>query len=155
MAIPKRDHERISASMKRLMPIIVQQRARDISEAGTVTLVKDLMSDVLGYDEYTDLTGEYAIRITFCDLAVKFKQKLAILCEVKVIGTNLDDRYIKHAIDYAANQAPMEVRQHIRCVDTCSQGLSNLAPRRRGVALTLCSTPNPLAMLVFPVHSGR
>jgi hypothetical protein len=42
---------------------------RDVSEADTVTIVKDLLAEVFGYDKYAELTGEFAIRGTYCDLA--------------------------------------------------------------------------------------
>jgi hypothetical protein len=102
--VPKKVCERMTAGMKRLAPIIQQQRQRDVSEADTVTLVKDLMSDVLGFDKYSELTGELAIRGTFCDLAVKLENKFVELIEVKAIGIELNDRHVKQAIDYAANQ---------------------------------------------------
>lgn len=90
--------------MKRLVSIVVQQKARDVSEADTVTVVKDLLADVFGYDKYAELTSEHAIRGTYCDLAVKLGEKLSILIEVKSAGTLLDDRHVKQAIDYASNQ---------------------------------------------------
>jgi hypothetical protein len=104
MAIPKRVAERLAQGLKRLTPIIQQQKARDVSEADTVTLVKDLLSEVMGYDKYTELTSEHAIRGTYCDLAVKVQDKLVQLIEVKSAGTTLDDRHVKQAIDYASNQ---------------------------------------------------
>lgn len=94
----------MTSGLKRLLPIVSQQRARDVSEADTVTLVKDLLSEVLGYDKYADVTAEFAIRGTYCDLAVKQDDKLVLLIEVKAIGITLDDRHVKQAVDYAANQ---------------------------------------------------
>jgi hypothetical protein len=102
--VPKKVCERMTAAMKRLAPVIQQQKTRDVSEADTVTLVKDLMADVFGYDKYAELTGELAIRGTFCDLAVKIDDKFVQLIEVKAIGIELNDRHIKQAVDYAANQ---------------------------------------------------
>jgi hypothetical protein len=102
--VPKKVCERMTVAMKRLAPIIQQQKLRDVSEADTVTLVKDLLSDVFGYDKYSELTGELAIRGTFCDLAVKLDNKFVELIEVKAIGIELSDRHVKQAIDYAANQ---------------------------------------------------
>jgi hypothetical protein len=90
--------------LKRLVPVLLQQRAQDVSEADTVTLVKDLLAEVFGFDKYADLTGEYAIRGTYCDLAVKLDDKLVQLVEVKAIGTTLDERHLKQAVDYATNQ---------------------------------------------------
>jgi hypothetical protein len=104
MSISKRVCERMISGMKRLGPIIAQQRVRDVSEADTVTLVKDLMHDVFGYDKYAELTSELAIRGTYCDLAVKADNKIIELVEVKAIGISLEDRHVKQAVDYASNQ---------------------------------------------------
>ena len=104
MGIPNKIHDRIASSLKRMLPIIEQQRQRDVSEADTVTLVKDLFSETFGYDKYADLTGEFAIRGTYCDLAIKIDNKVSIIVEAKAIGVQLDDRHVKQAIDYASNQ---------------------------------------------------
>jgi predicted type IV restriction endonuclease len=104
MAVSKRVCERINSAMKRLGPIIQQQRTRDVSEADTVTLVKDLLAELFGYDKYAELTGELAIRGTYCDLAIKLEDKITMLVEVKAIGLSLEDRHVKQAVDYAANQ---------------------------------------------------
>jgi hypothetical protein len=104
MPLPARLKDRLVAGLKQFVPIIQQQKTRDVSEADTVTLVKDVLSVVLGYDKYTELTSEFAIRGTYCDLAVRLNEKLVQLIEVKSAGTALDDRHVKQAIDYAANQ---------------------------------------------------
>lgn len=104
MAIPKRVQERLVNGMKQFVPVLQQLRDRDVSEADTVTLVKDVLSDVFGYDKYTELTSEYAIRGTRCDLAIKLEGKLVMLIEVKAIGLGLDDKHVKQAVDYAANE---------------------------------------------------
>jgi hypothetical protein len=104
MAIASRVRERMVTGLKRLMPVIAQQKARDVSEADTVTLVKDLLSEVFGYDKYAELTSEHCIRGTYCDLAIKVDDKLVQLVEVKAAGVELDDRHVKQAIDYASNQ---------------------------------------------------
>ena len=46
MPIPKKVAERLIHVLKSMMPIIEQQRSRDVSEADTSTLVKDLLSTV-------------------------------------------------------------------------------------------------------------
>ena len=104
MAVPKRVAERIASSLKTFQNIFQQQKARDVSEADTVTIVKDLLGEVFGYDKYGELTSEHAIRGTFCDLAVKIDAKLSFLIEVKAIGLELKDSHVKQAVDYAANQ---------------------------------------------------
>ena len=104
MPLPARAKDRMVVGLKRLVPIVQQQRTRDVSEPDTVTLVKDLLSDVFGYDKYAEVTSEHAIRGTYCDLAVKLHEKLAMLIEVKSAGTVLDDRHVKQAVDYGSNQ---------------------------------------------------
>lgn len=104
MAISNKVRDRVLSNLKKLLPVIAQQKARDVSEADTVTLVKDLLSEVFGYDKYAELTSEHSIRGTYCDLAVKIEEKLVQLVEVKAIGTELDDRHVKQAVDYASNQ---------------------------------------------------
>lgn len=102
--VPKRIEERIKENMKRYAPILVAQRDRDVSEADTVTVVKDLLSDLFGFDKYAEVTSEFAIRSTYCDLAIKIDGKLRLLIEVKAIGIALSDKHVKQAVDYAANQ---------------------------------------------------
>ena len=63
-----------------------------------------MLADIFGYDKYSELTSEYAIRGTFCDLAVKLDGKLSTLIEVKAIGIDLKEQHVKQAVDYAANQ---------------------------------------------------
>ncbi len=104
MNVPKRVCDRVASGLKQMRSIIEAQRARDVSEADTVTLVKDLLAQVFGYDKYAELTSEHAIRGTFCDLAVKVDDKLIELIEVKAVGISLEDRHVKQAVDYAANE---------------------------------------------------
>lgn len=104
MAVPKRVADRLSTSLKRLRDVMAQQRARDVSEADTVTLIKDVLSDAFGYDKYAELTSEHAIRGTYCDIALSVDGKVWALIEAKAIGTTLDDRHVKQAIDYASNK---------------------------------------------------
>ena len=58
MPITTRVRDRMTAGLKRLLPILAQQKTRDVSEADTVTLVKDVMAEAFGYDKYAELTGE-------------------------------------------------------------------------------------------------
>jgi hypothetical protein len=102
--VPKRVEERIRENLKRYAPVLVAQRDRDVSEADTVTIVKDLLADLFGFDKYAEVTSEFAIRCTYCDLAIKIDGKLRLLLEVKAIGSTLNDKHVKQAVDYAANQ---------------------------------------------------
>ena len=103
-SVPKKVAERLIAGLKRFQPILAAAKARDVGEPDTVTIVKDMLADVFGYDKYSELTSEFAIRGTYCDLAIKLDALLATLIEVKAIGLELKESHSKQAVDYAANQ---------------------------------------------------
>jgi predicted type IV restriction endonuclease len=90
--------------LKRFQIILSAAKSRDAGEADTSTIVKDMLSELFGYDKYTEITSEYMIKGTYCDLAVKLEGKLALLIEVKAIGLDLKDGHVKQAVDYGANQ---------------------------------------------------
>ena len=102
--IPKRAQDRLVAGLKRYQPIVGKLRERDISEADTVTVIKDMLTDIFGYDKYTELTSEQQIRGTFCDLAIRVEGKVYYLAEVKSAGTNLNDNHLRQAVNYGAHQ---------------------------------------------------
>jgi hypothetical protein len=103
-ALPKKATERIAAGLKRFQPILSAAKTRDVNESDTVTIIADVLHDVFGYDKYSEITSEHAIRGTFCDLAVKLDGEIALLVEAKAIGMELKDLHVKQAVDYAANQ---------------------------------------------------
>lgn len=102
--VPKKVAERIVVGIKKYQPVLAAAKARDVGEADTVTIIKDMLADVFGYDKYLEVTSEFSIRGTYCDLGIKIEGALQILIEVKAIGLDLKDHHVKQAIDYAANQ---------------------------------------------------
>jgi hypothetical protein len=96
--------ERLQAGIKRFQPILASAKLRDVNESDTVIIVTDMLSDVFGYDKYSEITSECAIRGTWCDLAIKISEAFEFLIEVKAIGLELKDSYTRQAIDYSANQ---------------------------------------------------
>ena len=102
--VPKKIRERIVLGIKKYQPLLQAAKTRDVGEADTVTIIKDMLSDIFGYDKYSEVTSEFAIRGTYCDLAIKFDNKLATLIEAKAIGIDLKEQHVKQAVDYAANQ---------------------------------------------------
>jgi hypothetical protein len=103
--LPKKFIDRVQANLKRYQKIGEAQKVADVAEADTVTLVKDMMADIFGYDKYAELTSELQIRGTYCDLAVKIDAKLKLLIEVKSAGTELNNNHLKQAVDYGAHKA--------------------------------------------------
>ncbi len=104
MQIPKRFLTRAKPALRRYQKILASARDRDVNESDTSVIVSDILCDVLGYDKYEEVTREYAIRSTYCDLAVKIGSALRFLIEVKAIGKTLQDNHLRQAVDYGANE---------------------------------------------------
>jgi len=102
--VPSKVADRISSGIKRFQPILASAKSRDVGESDTVTIIVDILSEVFGYDKYSEITSEHAIRGTYCDLATKLDGVLQMLIEVKAVGLDLRDQHVKQAVDYAANQ---------------------------------------------------
>ena len=103
MTIPARAAERLSSGLKRFSPILSAAKARDVNESDTSMIVTDMLADVFGYDKYSEVTRELAIRGTYCDLATRIDGKFQMLIEVKAIGLELKEAHAKQAVDYASN----------------------------------------------------
>lgn len=103
MKIAKKTSDRLISGLKRYQPIVRKLAERDISEADTVTVIKDMLTDIFGYDKYAELTSEQQIRGTFCDLAIRVEGKVHYLAEVKSAGTNLNDNHLRQAVNYGAH----------------------------------------------------
>lgn len=101
--LPKRFIERVAKNLRGYQAVIESQRKRDVSEADTVTVIKDVLADIFGYDKYAELTSEHQIRGTFCDLAVKVDGKVRLLIEVKSAAIELTDNHLRQTLNYGAN----------------------------------------------------
>ncbi len=101
--ISKTVHTRISQGIKKYQPIFLAARSRDDNEANTVTMIYDFLNEVLGYTKYTEITSEYEIKGTYCDLATKINGKVNLLIEVKAVGINLKEDHMRQAVHYAAD----------------------------------------------------
>jgi hypothetical protein len=104
MNIPTKFSKRLNENLKKYQGIIAQIKKKDANESDTVTVITDIFQDIFGYDKYADITSEYAIRGTYCDLAIlDDHKKIQFLVEAKAISVSLNDSHIKQALDYGAN----------------------------------------------------
>lgn len=104
MAIPKKVQERIKTGIKTYSKILEQVKSRDINESDTAKICADMLSDIFGYDKYLEITSEYAIRSTFCDLAIKQNDEVTYLIECKAVGIELKEIHLRQAIEYASTE---------------------------------------------------
>jgi Type I restriction enzyme R protein N terminus (HSDR_N) len=142
--IPKKVLDRLSDNLKKFQPIASSHKSRDVSEADTVTLVKDMLADMFGFDKYSELTSEQQIKGTFCDLAVRIGERIKFLIEVKAAGVVLNDSHLRQAINYGANQGiewialtnsiqwkiyRIKFAQPIECEEVTSFEINSINPR--------------------------
>lgn len=96
--------DRYVKGLRKYKRILEKARDADLNESDTVTIITDMLSDVFGYEKYENITSEYAIKKTFCDLAIKVDDSLKLLIECKAIGLNLKKDFIRQATNYAVNE---------------------------------------------------
>jgi hypothetical protein len=100
---PKKVVDRFIKAVPRFQKVLKLAKDHDVNESDTVAILNDIIGEVLGYDKYLEVTSEFAIRSTFCDLAIKVDNKVQFLIEAKAIGIELKDKHMKQACDYGAN----------------------------------------------------
>jgi len=100
--IPKKVSDRLLKEINKFQKVLKTAKDRDVNESDTVTIITDMLAVVFGFDKYTEITSEQAIRGTFCDLAIKLEGKIKFIIEVKAIGLTLKENHLRQAIGYGA-----------------------------------------------------
>jgi len=103
-SVPKKVADRLIKELSSFQKVLQGAKDRDINESDTVAIVTDILANVFGFNKYTEVTSEFCIRSTYCDLAIKVDEKLQFLIEVKAIGLSLKENHLRQAINYGANQ---------------------------------------------------
>lgn len=106
-AVPKWEvdtRERLRSSIRKFARPLVDLVARDANEGDTRLLVTDILCDALGYDKYTDLTTEYAVKGEFADYGIRFEKQVKAFIEVKRCTTVLNQRHLRQIEMYAVNE---------------------------------------------------
>jgi len=102
--IPAKVLSRLVSSLKKFQAVLENAKAKDINESDTVAIVIDMLAELYGYDKYSEVTSELAVKRSRCDLAIKTESKLRFIIEVKAIGLDLKDDHINQVVDYGCNK---------------------------------------------------
>lgn len=94
--------KKIKKALQQYLKVFQEARERNANEADTVIYLTRFITDVLGYDLFTDITKEFQIKERYCDLALKINGEVRVLVEVKTAGATLSDRNIEQAENYAS-----------------------------------------------------
>jgi len=102
--VPAVTLKRLNSAVPKFRKILEQAKERDVNESDTVTIVTDMLEEIFGFDKYSEITREFAIQGTYCDLAIKTGKSVDYLIEVKAIGLSLKDNHLKQAVNYASRE---------------------------------------------------
>lgn len=67
-------------------------------------MVNSFLNNVLGYTLIDEIKTEYMIRGTYVDYVIQLNKKIQFVIEAKATSLDLNDRHLKQAVDYAANE---------------------------------------------------
>ncbi|MFH1891616.1 MAG: hypothetical protein ABIK83_02920 [Candidatus Zixiibacteriota bacterium] len=96
--VPTRVERRIAVGIKKFQKVLSLAKIQDINEADTVQIVSGMLNEIFGYDLYQEITREFCIKGTYCDLALKVEGEAKYLIEVKAVGVELKDNHLKQAL---------------------------------------------------------
>ena len=102
--VPAKVKDRFMKQIGKYQKVLQKASSNDINESDTVIIIIDILSEVFGFDKFTEITSEYAIKNTYCDLAVKLEDTPQYLIEVKSISIDLKETHLRQAVDYGAHE---------------------------------------------------
>ena len=96
--------QRIKKGLRKFKAVAVKQRQSAVNEADTRLLVTAVLGELLGWDPFTEITGEHLIRGQYCDFAIKQDAGMFAIIEVKAAALDLSPKHLYQAVGYAANE---------------------------------------------------
>ena len=104
MPISAKVSERISTQIKKYTPILNELLTKDVNEADTSAIIRSILCDVLGYDNFKEITAEKAIKGAKADFAVVVDGTVRFLIEAKAVGITLNDHMVRQVVNYGTDQ---------------------------------------------------
>jgi hypothetical protein len=84
--------------------VLQQASQRGIAEEDTSTIVQSMLVDLLGYDRFKEISGQYAVRGRWADWAVKVDDAIQFFVEVKPLGAKARDRDLFQVVAYSRQE---------------------------------------------------
>jgi predicted type IV restriction endonuclease len=103
-SIPSKVASRLADGIKKFQPELADAKNRDANEADTVYIVRNILSQVFGFDNSHEITSEHAVKGSYCDLAIKLNDssKSCLLIEGKAVGVELKEAHVNQVVFYGA-----------------------------------------------------
>lgn len=97
--INRKIQERLRAGLRCFKPLLKAAKERDASRAATLAL--DLLSDLFGFDRYSEVTSELDNREAVYDFAIHSGNSVAMLIRISPVCSAPDDRYLLATAQHA------------------------------------------------------
>ena len=82
----------------------LSKKHEDLDEASTRLMINSFLTDILGYAEFEEIKTEYRIAGEYADYVIQIGRKKHFVVEVKSIQLDLNDKHLRQAANYAANE---------------------------------------------------
>ena len=96
--------DRIKRGLRKFTPIAREARRNGVNEADTRLIITAILSELLGWDTFEDITSEQCIKGQYCDYAIKKSGGLLAIIEAKAAGITLSAKHLYQAVGYAASE---------------------------------------------------
>jgi predicted type IV restriction endonuclease len=96
--------ERIRKSLRKFTGIIERAKEHSANESDTRLIVTSVLGEMLGWDTFSNLTGEHRIKGNYADFALRQGKDMLAIIEVKAVGITLGPKHLYQAVSYAANE---------------------------------------------------
>jgi len=100
----QRARKRIEEGLNHFIPVVREIAARGATEADTRAVVRDMLQDILGYDKFREVTGEFMTRGHYADFGLRVEDAVRCFVEVKAIGSTLREKDVFQVLAYAASE---------------------------------------------------
>lgn len=96
--------ERIKAALRKQANLVTKAKEGKWQEADTRKIVLKTLTEVLGWDEFENITGEFAIKGQYADYVIQKDGVILAVIEIKQIGLKLNNKHLTQAQTYAVNE---------------------------------------------------
>ncbi len=103
LKVPDRVLKRFKNSLPKYRTILDRYYKENVNESDTVKVIRSILTDVFGYDKFSEVSSELLISGQFCDIAIKSNNKIVYLVECKRIKIKLNQNHLDQVLIYALN----------------------------------------------------
>lgn len=80
------------------------EKYSELDEAATRLMINAFLTEILGFVSLDEVKTEYMIRGTYADYVIQIRGKRYFIVEVKKFPTELSQKHLRQAVNYAANE---------------------------------------------------